>query len=138
VVRRLGSIGFGLFGAPAYVDTTSRADWEFIGYEESLDHVPQQEWLHGFSSAKPLVFRSNDLTSLINATRAGMGIAVLPFFMGPLQAGLIRLDNGSAPAPQSRDLWMVAHSDVKRSPTVRIVMDHLAELIDLDRAFLEG
>jgi DNA-binding transcriptional LysR family regulator len=137
VVRRVGSIGFGLFGAPAYVDTTPRAEWDFMGYEESLDHVPQQEWLHSFSGAKPLVFRSNDLTSLMNATRAGMGVAVLPFFMGPKEAGLVRLDNDSVPAPQPRDLWMVAHSDIRRSPTVRIVMDHLAELIDQDRAFLE-
>ncbi len=74
----------------------------------------------------------------MNATRAGMGVAVLPFFMGPFQAGLVRLDKDSASVPQSRDLWMVAHSDVRRSPTVRIVMDHLAELIDRDRAFLEG
>jgi DNA-binding transcriptional LysR family regulator len=138
VARHIGSIGFGLFGAPAYVDTTPRAEWDFMGYEESLDHVPQQRWLHNFSGAKPLVFRSNDLTSLMNATRAGMGIAVLPFFMGPLQAGLVRLDKDSAPAPQSRDIWMVAHSDVRRSPPIRIIMDHLVDLIDRDRAFLNG
>jgi len=76
VVRRVGSIGFGLFGAPAYVDITPRAEWGFMGYEESLDHVPQQKWLHDFPGAKPLVFRSNDLTSLMNATRAGMGVGL--------------------------------------------------------------
>ena len=138
VARRVGLIGFGLFGAPTYVETRPRGDWDFIGYEETLDHVPQQKWLHGFSGAKPLVFRSNDLTSLINATRAGMGVAVLPFFMVPIQVGLVRLEEDSALAPQPRDLWMVAHSDVRRSPTIRIVMDHLVELIDRDRAFLEG
>jgi DNA-binding transcriptional LysR family regulator len=79
-----------------------------------------------------------EVFALVNATRARMGVAVLLFFMGPFQAGLVRLDNDSASAPQSRDLWMVAHSDVRRSPTVRIVMDHLVELIDRDRAFLEG
>jgi DNA-binding transcriptional LysR family regulator len=138
VVRRVGSVGFGLFCAPAYAVSKPREEWDFLGYEESQDHVPQQKWLHGFSGGKSLVFRSNDLASLMNAARAGMGVTVLPFFMGPVQAGLVQIETNSELAPQSRDLWMVAHSDVRRSPAVRIVMDHLADLIDRDRAFLEG
>ncbi len=27
-----------------------------MGYEETLDHVSQQKWLHGFSGAKPWFF----------------------------------------------------------------------------------
>lgn len=67
------------------------------------------------------------MTTQTQAARAGVGAALLPCFLGDADPGLIRLAADPLPAP--RPLWMSVHADVRRSPMVRAVMDHLVAVI---------
>lgn len=80
------------------------------------------------------VFRSNDLTALRNAVRAGLGLTVLPHFLAAGDAGLAFLPEPACPVV--REMWLVVHPDVKRSPRVRLVADLIVELVDGARALL--
>ncbi|WP_244497117.1 LysR family transcriptional regulator [Aureimonas sp. D3] len=120
IVRRVGHLRFGLYGAPVLAARASE-DWQFIGFEESLGGIVQQQWLDGFVTGRPFVLRTNDVTTQVQAARAGLGAALLPSILGDAEKELIRLDA----APPSRPLWMSVHADVRRSPVVRAVMDHL-------------
>jgi hypothetical protein len=37
-----------------------------------------------------------------------------------------------------RELWMVVHADVRRAPSVRAVMDSIVDIVERDRAVIEG
>lgn len=136
VSRRVGTMGYGLYAAPAHLEGRDEAAWEFIGYDESLDHVPQQRWLRGVAAGRPFVFRANDLASLASAARAGLGVAALPHFLGLPDPGLVRIP--ADPAPEGRELWLLVHNDLRRAARVRATMDFLIDLLAEKKALLEG
>ena len=135
VARRVGAMAHGLYGARTYLARTAPGQRDYLGYDESLDHVPQQRWLLGLAAGRPLVFRTNELASLQPAVAAGMGLAALPRFMGDADPALERLPLDARPA--LRELWLLVHPDLRRSPRVRAVLDHIGAQILADRRLLD-
>lgn len=126
VARRIGRIAYGFYAAPGYVQIPPE-QWEFIAYDGSLDHVPQQEWLRAFAGGRRVVFSSNDLTSQLAAARQGVGIAALPSFLVAPDAGVVPVP--ADVAPLARDIYLVVHADLRRNHAIRIVMDFISEQI---------
>lgn len=135
VARSIGEMGYGLYSACSY-GQQAEDEWEFLGYDDSLRHVPQQRWLEQIAGSRRMVFRCNDLAGLLNATRAGLGLAALPHFLAQDDSAL-RLVPGSA-CPVVRQLWLVMHPDVRRSPRVRLIADLITALIADAQALLSG
>lgn len=135
VARRIGGLAYGLYGARGRFPAGAPQDWVFIGYDESLDHAPQQRWLLSLARGRPLVFRSNDLATLQSAARAGLGLAALPRFLGDPDPSLERLPVDAAAA--ARELWLLVHPDLRRSARIRVVLDYLAQLMRAERGVLD-
>ncbi|MFG1345034.1 LysR family transcriptional regulator [Xanthobacter autotrophicus DSM 431] len=122
VARRLGGLAYGLYGTRAYVEATPEPRRVFLGYDEELARSPQQLWLEALAQGRPMVFRSNDLSSLISAARAGMGLAALPHVLAGAADDLVCVANGDG---VTRELWLLVHPDLRRAARVRAVMDHI-------------
>ena len=135
VTRKVATAGYGLFASRAYACGREPDALDLLGYEESLEHVPQQQWLRRFAKGRPFVFRTSDLVGLHSAVRAGLGAAVLPFFVTGSDPDLVCIHREGVPG---RDVWLVVHEDIRRSPRVRAVMDVLVEILGRERALLEG
>jgi len=135
VVRKLGAMSFGLYGARARGRRAASGPREYLGYDEALGDVPQQRWLRSLAGERPLVFRANDLTSLHHAARAGMGLAVLPRFLGDADRALARVSVRGESV--RRELWLLVHEDLRRSPRVRALMDFLVEELEASRDVLD-
>lgn len=127
VARKIGTMRFGLYAGADYAERPSQS-WEFIAFDEALEHVPQQSWLGRVLAGRAIGFRSNDLFGQQAAARAGAGVAVLPTFMGEDDPALIRVPID--PEPPERELWLMAYPDLRRSPAVRAVMNFLSECVD--------
>ncbi|MFG1401624.1 LysR family transcriptional regulator [Xanthobacter sediminis] len=122
VARRLGRLAYGLYGARAYVEATPEAERAFLGYDEELAGSPQQAWLEALARGRPIVFMSNDLSSLISAARSGMGLAAMPHVLARAAGDLVCVvDDGGV----ERELWLLVHPDLRRAARVRAVMDHI-------------
>ena len=125
--RLLGSMQYGLYARAGYAAGRGAQDWRFIGYDESMAHAPEQQWLERQRGQRGFAFRANTLALQRDAVRAGLGVAVLPHFMARGDAALEWLQQEAAPAP--RELWLVVHPDVRRSPRVRLIADLVAEAV---------
>ncbi|MCX7078143.1 MAG: LysR family transcriptional regulator [Pseudomonas sp.] len=128
IVRKVGLVHLGFYASPSYVAIAS-TDWAFIGFEQTLEHIPQHRWLLEFADQRPVVMRSNDVNTQQAAARAGVGVALLPCFVANKDPGLVRVD--SLRMPYTRELWLSVHADVRRSAAVRRVMDHLIAVLAL-------
>jgi len=127
-VRKIGSFGFSLYGAPAYLDKTPPHAFAFIGYDASMADSPQEIWLSTIVGEREVVLRTNDLETQVAAARAGLGIAALPHYLGDGDDGLKRF---TAPQkPISRDVWLVVHRDLRQVPSVRAVMEFLVSCLN--------
>lgn len=133
--RCIGEMGYGPYAAHGYTQRPAES-WEFLGYDDSLIQVPQQRWLAEMAGTRRFVLRSNDLAALHNAARVGLGIAVLPHFLAAPDDALALVPEPVCPT--LRQIWLVMHPDVKRSPRVRLVADLLIELLGEARALLGG
>lgn len=126
LTRRVGGMQFWLYAAPGYQERPP-SEWQFLAYDVSLDHVPEQQWLRTFAAGRPIVFRSNDLASQAAAARVGMGIAALPCFLAQGDAGLVPLSVDLTPV--TRDIHLVIHADLRKMAAVRAVMNYIATQI---------
>ena len=127
VTKRVGIMRFGVYASATYAVRPSAA-WEFIAFDAPLDHVPQQAWLRQFMANRSIAFEASDLFGQLAATKAGVGVAVLPTIMAETEPSLVRLE--ADPSPPERDVWLAAYPDLRRSPAVREVMTFLARCID--------
>jgi DNA-binding transcriptional LysR family regulator len=127
IARKIGSFGFGLYGSADYLKETPRHAFAFIGYDDGMDDAPQQKWLRTVAAGNEIVLRTNDLENQAAAARTGLGLAVLPRFLGDDESRLKRC--AAMPEPPSRDVWLVVHRDIRQAPLVRAVMEFLTECI---------
>jgi DNA-binding transcriptional LysR family regulator len=124
VVRKLAIVTFSLYASQAYLAAHGADARAYIAYDASMDDTPQQTWLQAQAGSAPIVLRSNDLAIQAAAAAAGVGIAVLPDFMGGQDNRLARLPHSGAAL--EREVWVAVHNDLRHAPRVRAVMAFLA------------
>jgi DNA-binding transcriptional LysR family regulator len=127
IARKIGHFGFSLYGAPAYLKETPPHASAFIAYDDSMEDVPQQQWLKTIAAGRDIVLRTSDLENQAAAARAGVGLAALPHFMGDSDPRLGRYQTDRKSV--SRDVWLVVHRDLRHTPAVRAVMEFLASCL---------
>ena len=128
-------ISFGLY---ATLDWLQRAEneWQFLGYDDSLNHTPQEQWLVKYAKKRPFALRTNDLATLYMCAREGLGLALLPHFLGTQDDRLVLVHGLDYPRP--RKIWLVLHPDVRKSPRVRAVADAIAQIVEQQNTLLLG
>lgn len=127
--RLLTQIPYGLYASSDYLEKHSPKQWQFVGYEKSMHTAPQQQWLDSQLDNRPIIFRSNDLHVLATAVMQGVGIGILPLFLQTLYPNLTMPSHPICPI--KRDLWLVIHPDLRRSPRVRAVADEIIRWFEL-------
>jgi DNA-binding transcriptional LysR family regulator len=132
VARKLAKVTYGLYGSTEYLGGRLPQNLDFLGHDESEDHLPQHKWLKAIAGDREFTLRANDLGALLGAVRAGLGLAVLPQTLARHDKSLRQVPTSTA-AP-SRDLWLVFHRDVQRVPAIRAVIDHLVAIVKAERA----
>lgn len=127
LVRKIGSFGFSLYGAPGYLEKTPPHALSFIGYDASMAESPQEVWLRTIIGEREVVLRTNDLETQVAAACSGLGVAALPHYLGDSNPGLQRYPVSGKPI--SRDVWLAVHRDLRQVPAVRAVMEFLVSCL---------
>lgn len=125
VVRKLGRIPHALYASRDYAHLDDPEHWEFILYDAQFETVSNQRWLRREAGGRPIACRVSTTAGQMAAARAGAGVVNVPCFLGDADADLIRLPMVNE--PHAPDVWLVVHSDLRRSASVRAVMDFLIE-----------
>jgi DNA-binding transcriptional LysR family regulator len=131
VARKIAVIPFALYASPAYLASHVAEDYEFIGYDDSMDGTIQQIWLDSQANSRPVVFRSNSLDVQHAAARAGVGVAALPYFLGDWDDSLSVIE--STGEALTREVWLSIHNDLRHAPAIRSVMQFIASCFPTDR-----
>lgn len=140
VVRRVAAIRHGLYASRDYLAARPLAKPAELR-EHALLAPPASQgavdarWLERLSGgARPALVCDLSM-ALLEAARAGLGVAVLPRYVGDREPALRHVPMPDEP---TEPVWITVHRDVKDSPRVRAVLDHLAGCLERDRALLAG
>jgi DNA-binding transcriptional LysR family regulator len=143
VARRLPDIAWSVYCSRSYAEEHGAPDTidaleshAVIAVEGGLASLPGPRLLARVAPSSKIGARSNSLTNLILALKAGLGIATLPCFAGDAHDDLVRC---LPPIPELvAEQWLVVREEVKSAPHVRAFVDFLAEYIQGLRAPLSA
>jgi len=138
-IKRLGTLGFGLYGASSYLETrragpraTVFDEDTLIGWTEAYSHLPAAKWISRVSRGQPCRLETNTLSAQMSAALSGVGLAVLPHFLARRTNLVCLLPEVNADQP----VWLVLHTDLAHSRRVRAVADHLLQLFEAHQSEL--
>ena len=137
VGRRIGEVRWGRY-APASWSDAQRADERatFIGFGDALGNVRAGRWIVQTIAVDRIRCRIDSLLGAADAIAAGMGVGVLPCFVGDNTPGLLR--QGDLLPSFGDSIWLLTHPDLRNSARVRAFMDHAGADLSKCRKLLEG
>jgi DNA-binding transcriptional LysR family regulator len=108
----------------------------FIGFAEDFGPPSARRWIEANVRPGRLAARANSIHSMLEMVLHGFGAAPLPCCLGEQNPALARL------GPTLRDwdlgLWILTHSDLRRSSRVRAFMDFAGAEMAKHRRAIEG
>lgn len=142
--RKLADVAWTAYGAPEYLAGAppiprpeDLARHAVIAWGEDAAGVNAADWLAATVPAEAVAYRSSSMLNQLAAAKAGMGIALLPCYLGDPEPDLARALPD--PVPElARELWIVTHTDLRRTARVRAFFEAVAEGIAADRPLVEG
>ncbi len=139
VGRRVAEIAHALYASRAHLpgERGDLADYDWIGLDDTLAGTVMGRWMRKKVPDERIVCRVDALPALRDAAVAGLGVALLPCYLGDTTAELARVTPETMPEPRSM-LWLLTHEDLKRTARIRVVMDGLGAALGTDRDLLEG
>ncbi len=140
VGRRIARFGWARYAARTWIDAGRPLDGDdapWVGFGDSLAHLTAGKWLNANIGARRLVYRVDTVLGMAEAVAAGIGLGLLPCFIGDRVPGLARISLQKT-SDVGENLWLLTHADMRNSARVRAFMDHAgAELTKLKK-LIEG
>jgi DNA-binding transcriptional LysR family regulator len=146
--RKLCDVAWTIYASRALIDEMTAqgalplgkealADHPLIGWGTEVSGIGAADWLRQAAPADAVVYRTSSLVNQLAAARTGLGLAVLPCYLGDLEPELARV--WPSPIPELvRELWIVTHLDLKNTARVRAFFDIVGEALLRQRALFEG
>lgn len=129
---RAGSVAFGVFASASYLKEsaqTSPQDQKWVGAAPDFAQTTAGEWQFSRNQAGFEVSADSFLT-LANLAAEGMGLALLPEFVGCKTSGLVPVEAFSS-GPET-GIWVATHKDFRQQPDIEALLRFLAEALASD------
>ncbi len=134
VVRRIGSIAFGLYASPGYLARHGSLNVDgccpghfLITQLEDIQDATQTGWLTDFAPSARVAMQTSSHEAAVLAAVHGGGLACLARFRADHEAGLTRL---ATPLPiPSAGVWLLVHRDNRRTPRIRVALTTITECV---------
>lgn len=139
VGRNVSTMAFTIYAQKAAYD-----DWHmlapqavpWIGISHDLKNSPVAAWMETIEENNQVAARGNSFITTQELAANGLGLAILPCFLGDCDPRLIRVE------PPMKvfetQVWVLTHKDLRNSARVRALSDHLARALRRQRALLQG
>jgi DNA-binding transcriptional LysR family regulator len=109
----------------------------FIGFGDNFGPAPARRWIEANIPSERLAAKANSAHCMLQLALQGFGATLLPCFLGDHRApDLARV--GYLLPELDLGLWMLTHSDLRRSPRVRAFMDFAGAELTKQRRAIEG
>jgi DNA-binding transcriptional LysR family regulator len=126
----------GLYASKGYLQNRNPAALDLskeriVAFNESYGEIPELKWISDLKLAGRVVFSTSSTRALINAVRAGGGIALLPDLFAHRIDDLVRM-TAKVTLPV-RTPWLLVHRDLRKIKQIRIVRDWIVHVFEIAR-----
>ncbi len=137
IARKISEYEFALYCARSYVErmgmpvgSEDLANHDLIGGDGGLDLIPSMVWMFEQAGGKAPVTRSNSMSNLVHAVRAGLGVAPLPCVVADVDSRLVRCSEIIESAMATS--YVLLRRELKDTPRVRALIDFLVPYMQAD------
>jgi DNA-binding transcriptional LysR family regulator len=138
--RKVARIAWAVFGPRALAGApfdpladSRHHDW--LAFADHVSVARAMRWLKDHVGDKRIVYKANSMVGLAEAAAGGMGLALLPCYVGSEVAGLAQF---SPPLPELEgELWLLTHPDLRNTARVRAFLDFCSAEIAQRRKIIE-
>ena len=141
VVRRAGELGSAVYASKTYAKRHAaprqRVEWaqhRVIGYPDRITYVPGFRWFEEIAGQTPGIVRTDDAKALTEAIRAGIGVGVIPCFLGDRERDLLRFGEEL----HRENIWLVSPAEAAGTRAVKMTLAFVAGLFRRHAAALAG
>jgi DNA-binding transcriptional LysR family regulator len=137
--RRISDIAFCSYASKEYLVSREgadpKADHDWIGIDDSLPVLEGHAYIQARARPERIGLKASSFLAARAAAVAGMGVALLPCYVGdPIQ----ELKRVGEVVPDRAGLWLLVHNDVRNSTRVRAFTDFIWEELRKLRPLIEG
>lgn len=137
--RKIGAFRVGLYAAPEYARRHAAVplgerDWCMI--LGSVAWLVPHVWKKRELGERRLVFSASSVISVINTTAEGVGMTMLPCYLGDADERLVRV--GALVDELTMELWVLTHPDLRHTARVKTLMAFLYEAMMRERDLFAG
>lgn len=137
--RKICRVGYAPYASAQYLAEhparTSLPKHIWLAPDDSMAGSVVGTYMRRSLATAAVSVRANSLASLAHAARAGLGVAILPCYLGEL-TGLTRIRDPLAEV--TTDLWLLTHEDLRKTARVRALLDFLSEALAESKDLIEG
>ena len=138
--RKVATIAQAVYGPPDLVskvvanDDLRGVDW--IASDERMAYWQLDQWMAAQKLQERCRYRVDTILGMHSAAREGLGLAVLPCYLGDADGEIVR---AGEPLPElASDLWLLTHPDLRKVARVRAFLDFAAQALRGMQATLSG
>lgn len=128
--HRLCDLEFGVYAAPDYINQQNKSNifnLNWVGLDDSFAGTQLLNWYQSEIKHENVTMRCDSFVTLRMAAENGLGLALLPHFLGDASDKLVRLD--APTAELTTGLWILTHPDLVRSARVHAFITHFTEAL---------
>lgn len=132
IARLLTTVGYGFYGTEdACRSVEANGDLVFIGFNEADAYLSGAAWLSEHFPLARVAFRAKDQFLQSIAARSGIGLALIPHYIGRSDPALRICDLGSC--PPSRDVYQVTRRRDRCDAAIRLVAEEIVGIFEQAR-----
>lgn len=136
----IGPLALTIYGSGQFEELVfagkSPCDLPWVGWEDGAESLRFGGYYRSLPAVPTFVYRSNSLLGQVGAVELGIGIALLPCFVGDGSPGLRRLQ--PVDPSLSTSLWILTHPDLRRAARIKAFLDFMATSLRRKRSALAG
>lgn len=140
VGRRISSMGWAPYAPESRGivpdQNVFETDEKWVGFGDPVSGSVAGRWFGARIPASKLVLTVNSVASVASSVQSGIGLGLLPCFVGDQTPGLIRI--GEPVKEASTALWILTHADLRRSVRTRAFLDYVGAELAKRKKLIEG
>ena len=137
VVRRIGTVAFGLYASPDYLDRHGEPDYgggcpghHLVTQLDGFQDGQQTDWLAALAPRARIALQTTSHEAALAAALEGAGLASLLRFRADREEGLIQVPVPPLPSHiPDAGIWIAVHKDNRETPRIRIILDHITQWV---------
>jgi molybdate transport repressor ModE-like protein len=132
IARPMVEVGYGFYGTEeACRSFEAGGHLVLIGFNEADGYLTQEKWVARHFPRARIAFRAKDQALHAIAARSGIGLALIPHYIGRADSTLRVCDLGVVPS--SREVYLLSRSRDRRDTSIRVVADEVADMFERER-----